>query len=318
MRIASFQAASSKQAMAELRAKLGDDAIILSTRTIGDGHVSVTGAVAEDIGDLANVLDPPETPQDLAWLGALADFHEWPFKARARVEPLLKTIRPATPEAILTAVVQASLEFDDQPLRGPRPLLFSGPPGCGKTITIAKLAAFHILAGRTVDIITLDVDRAGGLDQLTTLLAPLNLKPTPVSAPAELSSAVEACRGDLVLIDSSGVNPFDPTDLGKVSSLVARADAELLLVLPAGLGAADSAEIARNYAALGTTAMVVTKLDIARRLGGILAAAEVGLSLSKAGISPTVGDGLCSLSAGGLARLLLRRYRSAIGEERER
>ncbi|MEM7044333.1 MAG: hypothetical protein AAF543_16105 [Pseudomonadota bacterium] len=301
--------------MIELRASLGDNAVILNTRTLDDGQVSVTGAVAEDPADLANVLDPPETPQNLTWLGALADFHEWPFKARKRIEPLLRNVRPAAPEAILTAVLEASLDFDHHPLEGSRPQLLSGPPGCGKTVTIAKLAAWQTLAGRTVDIITLDVNRAGSLDQLSTLLAPLDLRPIPVSTPAELPSTAKACKGDLIMIDSASVNPFDPADLGQVSTMASRANAELLLVMPAGLCVADSAEIARNYAALGTTAMVATKVDIARRLGGILAAGEVGLRLTKAGISPTVGDGLCSLNAGGLARLLLHRYRNASDEE---
>jgi flagellar biosynthesis protein FlhF len=89
-----------------------------------------------------------------------------------------------------------------------------------------------------------------------------------------------------------------------------------MLVLPAGLGYADSAEIARSYAALGAKTMVVTKLDVARRFGGVLAAAEAGLAFTTAGIGPIIGDGLCTLSADGVARLLLRQYRTSVGEER--
>ena len=315
MRIVSFHAPTSKQAMADLRASLGEEAIILSIRTLDDGQVSVTGAVADDALDLADLLVPPEESRSLNWLGALAGFHEWPFKERERIEPILKDVKPADPEIILKALVRALFQFDSLHVESQRPLILSGPPGSGKTVTIAKLAAARVLAGRTVDIITLDVDRAGGLDQLSALLAPLDLAPISISMPAELPNALGACNGDLVLVDSVGINPFSPADLGAVSTMVAKADAELVLVLPAGQGYADSAEIARNYAALGAKSMVITKLDVARRFGGILAAAGAGLAFTEAGIGPMIGDGLCTLSADGIARLLLRRYRSSIGEE---
>lgn len=316
MRIVSFLASTSKQAMADLRAGLGEDAIILATRTLDDGQVSVTGAVADDALDIADLLVPTEEARDLDWLQALADFHEWPFRERERIEPILQDVRPADPEIILKALVRGLFRFDSLHAEGRRPLILSGPPGGGKTVTIAKLAAARVLAGDTVDILTLDISRAGGLDQLRTLLAPLDLAPIPVSAPAQLPSALGACKADLVLVDSAGINPFDPCDLGAVATMAAKADAELVLVMPAGQGYEDSAEIARSYATLGTKFMVVTKLDVAKRFGGVLAAAEAGLAFTEVGIGPTIGDGLRTLSADGMARLLLRRYRSSIGEDR--
>ena len=318
MRIVSFVASSSKQAMIDLRASLGDDAVILSTQTHQDGKVSVTGAVADDAFDLTDVLVPAEEPRNLDWLNALAAFHEWSIKRRERIEPILENLSPAEPEAILATLVRAFFRFEDSRWPGRKPLLLSGPPGSGKTVTIAKIAATQVLAGHTVDIITLDVGRAGSLDQITTLLEPLGLLPKPVSSSSDLQSAIATCRGDVILLDSVSTNPFNPADLGKLSSLVARAGAELLPVLPAGQGGADTAEMARSYAALGAKAMVVTKLDVARRLGSVLAAAEAGLAFTQAGIGPTIGDGLCTLSADGLARLLLRRYRTSINEETSR
>jgi len=318
MRIVSFLAPSSKQAMTDLRASLGDDAVILSTQTHDDGQVSVTGAVADDVFNLTDVLVPSEEPRSLDWLSALAAFHEWPMKRRERIEPILENLTPAEPETILTTLMQALFRFEGAKRQSRKPLLLSGPPGSGKTVTIAKLAAAQVLAGNTVDIVTLDVGRAGSLDQITTLLDPLDLSPIPVSSLPDLHNVLAACRGDVVLIDSTSTNPFNPADLGEISALAARAGAELLLVLPAGQGYADSAEIARSYAALGAKSMVVTKLDVAKRLGGVLAAAETGLAFTQAGVGPTIGDGLCALSADGVARLLLRRYRNSIREETPR
>jgi flagellar biosynthesis protein FlhF len=79
-----------------------------------------------------------------------------------------------------------------------------------------------------------------------------------------------------------------------------------VLVLDAGTGSADSADMAQTFAALGSRWLFATKLDVARRLGGVLAAADAGLALAEAGIGPTIGRGLGALSPAGLARLLVR------------
>jgi flagellar biosynthesis protein FlhF len=315
MRIVSFLAPNSKRAIADLKSRLGEDAVILSTRTLDDGQVSVTGAIDDAAVDLSDVLVPPQRTTNLEWLQALIDFHEWPFKSGGRIEPVLSELTPAEPELIVKTLIRALFRFDSICHEGRGPLLFSGPPGSGKTATLAKVAATQILAGRDVDVLSLDVSRAGGLNQLSTLLSPLELAPTPVPSLSALPGLIADCKGDVVLIDSTATNPFEPNDLGMVSTLVSRAGVELLLMLPAGLGSADSAEIARSYVALGARMMVVTKLDVARRLGGVLAAAEAGLAFTQAGIGPTIGKGICELGADGLARLLLRRYRASIGLE---
>ena len=304
--------------MIDLRASLGEDAVILSTQTHDDGKVSVTGAVADDVLDLTDVLVPPKEPRNLDWLNGLAAFHEWSIKRREQIEPILKNLSLAEPEAILATLIRAFFRFDDRDWQCGKPFMLSGPPGSGKTVTIAKIAAAQVLAGLRVDIVTLDVGRAGSLDQISTLLEPLGLSPRPVSSPSDLQQVIAACRGDVVLVDSASTNPFNPADLGDLSSLVARSGAELVPVLPAGQGGADAAEMARSYAALGAKGMIVTKLDVAKRLGSVLAAAEAGLAFTEAGIGPTIGDGLCNLSADGFSRLLLRRYRTSINEGESR
>ncbi|MEZ5930548.1 MAG: hypothetical protein R3F54_01065 [Alphaproteobacteria bacterium] len=264
---------------------------------------------------MADVLSPTDEPRSLEWLKALAEFHEWPIKGREKIESLLKNMVPAGPEMVLTTLVQALFRFDAAQFRTNRPIILSGPPGSGKTVTLAKLAAAEVLAGHAVDIITLDVKRAGSLEQVSTLLEPLDLSPIPVARSADLPKIIAACKSDVVLVDTASTNPFNPADLGELSSLTARIGGDLVLVLAAGQAYADSADIARSYSAIGADAMIATKLDVARRFGGVLAAAEAGLAFTQAGIGPTIGDGLCALSAAGMARLLLRRYYSAIGEE---
>jgi len=111
MRIVSFLAPSSKQAMAELKTSLGDDAIIISTRTLDDGQVSVAGAVNEDIFNLADVLVASEQPRSLDWLNALAEFHEWSIKEHKRIEPILESVKPADPQIILMTLIEGIFRF---------------------------------------------------------------------------------------------------------------------------------------------------------------------------------------------------------------
>ena len=65
------------------------------------------------------------------------------------------------------------------------------------------------------------------------------------------------------------------------------------------------ADLARAFAVLGARHLLPTRLDAARRLGGVVsAAAEAGLALTEAGTGPGVADGLSPLSPEWLARRL--------------
>ena len=79
----------------------------------------------------------------------------------------------------------------------------------------------------------------------------------------------------------------------------------MVLVLPAGLDAAEAADLAHAYAAAGASLLVATRLDLARRLGGILAAASARLALTEAGIGPGAADGLLPITPEWLAARLL-------------
>ena len=291
MRLKVFRAAGTREAMARVRAELGDEALILSTRRVADG-VEVTAA-----------LEPAETPPprparapDPARLTALAH-HGVPRALAARLE-----------QGPLVEGLKATLRFAPIPCgTGERPLLITGPPGAGKTLTTARLATRLVLTGTPPLVITADGLRAGATEQLAAFTRLLGLNLLVAGNPVTLARALAHRRdGAPVLIDAPGLDPFDPAQREALSVLAGSTDATVALVLPAGLDPAEAAEIAAGHVELGASLLVATRLDLARRLGAVLAGAQAGLALAEAGVGPGAADGLVPLTPAFLAERLLR------------
>ncbi len=207
-------------------------------------------------------------------------------------------------------MLAAALRFGTLPLgAGAPPLLVTGPPGAGKTLTIARLATRLTLAGFPPLVVTADGRRAGAAEQLAAFTRVLGLPLLVADEPVALSRALARReRGAPALIDSAGLDPFDPherEELAGLAGLAGAAGATLVLVLPAGLDPAESADLAGAFAEAGTTLLVPTRLDLARRLGGILAAAAAGHMLTEAGVGPGAADGLRPLTPAVLAERLM-------------
>jgi len=270
-------------AMALVRSNLGPDALILSTRRVGDG-VEVTAAL-EPAPD-ALPLPEPDRERD-----AVLGWHGVPTRLAGALGP--GRLMDRLPEAFSFAAL---------PLGHSAPLLLAGPPGAGKTLTIAKLATRLVMAGQTPLVVTADGQRAGAPEQLAAYTRLLGLTLVVASAPSPLNRAL-ARRQDRapVLIDTPGLDPFDPAARDELASLAATAGAVTVLVLPAGLDPAEAAELADAFIQAGATLLIATRLDLCRRLGGVLAAASAGLVLTEAGVGPGAADGLRPLTPAFLA-----------------
>jgi flagellar biosynthesis protein FlhF len=88
--------------------------------------------------------------------------------------------------------------------------------------------------------------------------------------------------------------------------LISVGDIEPVLVLPAGSDADEAREITSAFARLGVRWLHVTRLDMARRLGGVLAAGDVtGICLADAANSSKIADGFIPMTAHVLSQLLM-------------
>lgn len=212
------------------------------------------------------------------------------------------------PETALTAAFEHLYSFRPLPQKSSSTaLMVVGPPGAGKTLAIAKLAARSVMNGLRVAVITTDVIRAGGVEQLSAFTNILRVDLQKASSAQSLRQAIEAARhADQILIDTAGYNPFAPDEMRDLARLITAGDIEPVMVLPAGADADESGEMSRVYATLGVRSVLPTRLDIARRLGGLLGAAHHGgLIFADASNTPKVAEGLISLTPRRLAHLLM-------------
>lgn len=324
MRLKSFQAKSMADAMRQVKETLGDDAIIVSTRE-EDGYVRITAAVEQAdaapapeqaprtvIGAKEKPAAKPREPeQETDPVDAITDVllrHRVPASVSDKIITTAMTLRGGTPKSLLTRALDQVMGFDmlETPKKN-RPVILVGPPGAGKTLMTAKLAAKHVLDGKKAAVITTDIARAGGVEQLQAFLDILSLPLHQAEDAKELAAALAQC-GDAahIIIDTGGLNPFDPQEMKTLARLMAVTDMDAALVLPSGTDAEEAAEMAMTFSVLGVKKFIPTRLDFARRLGGILSAADkAGLSLVAASHTSQVANGVIDMDAATLADFLM-------------
>jgi flagellar biosynthesis protein FlhF len=310
MRLRTFNAATLDEAMALVRDELGDDAVIVSTYQSRRGRgAQVTAALDDTPGDadfaaeVAHEEIGVEPDDEIAQVLA---FHRIDGAIRSALARDARACRQDDAALALATAIDAATAFAALPSRSDTPVMFVGPPGAGKTVTVVKLAARAVLAGMQVHILTTDSVRSGAYEQLAALADMMDVPLTATDTPAALAEALAAIDdADLVLIDTPGTNPFSPAEMADLAAFAETANAEQVLVLSAGGDGADQIETAAIFARAGVRLLHATRLDCARRFGGIVAAAIAAhMTIAEASATPFVANGLSPLSAASLARLL--------------
>jgi flagellar biosynthesis protein FlhF len=301
MRLRTFSAPSITEAMRQVREVLGGDAVILSTEQNGKS-VTVTAAIEPtDMPAMPSASDAAPT------LDSALRYHGVP---NALADRLLATAAEleGSPQQVLTAALRARFDFKPLIDRKPgKPLLLAGLPGAGKSATLAKLAARAKVNGWRTTAITCDVSKAGAIEQLATYAKALEIPAYRAKDAATLAKAIARADADgLILVDTLGTNPLKAADMAQLRELAEAAAAEIVLVMAAGGDVSESAELAAGYGQCGAARMIATKADVARRYGGLLAAADAGrLAFSGLGTSPEIASGLAGLRADQLCRLIM-------------
>lgn len=219
---------------------------------------------------------------------------------------LVQTARD--PKKNLARALERVFSFEPPPApEDAQPVLLVGPPGAGKTLMTAKLATKAVMDGLRPAVITTDIQRAGGIEQLAAFLDILELPLHQAEDAKSLKTVLGQQRGaSCVIIDTGGLNPFDAKEMKMLATLMAAGPMDAALVLPAGTDAEESAEMAMTFEILGVKRIIPTRLDFARRIGGILSAADRGgLAFSQASHTPKVADGILDVTPQAMAEILI-------------
>jgi flagellar biosynthesis protein FlhF len=149
-----------------------------------------------------------------------------------------------------------------------------GSTGVGKTTSIAKLAARYVLrhGRRHVALVTTDSYRIGAHEQLITYGRLLGISVQVASDHKELRSILNSLADKrLVLIDTAGMSQRDVRLTEQFATL---ADSGIpirtLLVLSATLHPSVLEETIRAFSSVALEGAILTKLDEAASLGGVL------------------------------------------------
>ncbi|HEY1812731.1 MAG TPA: hypothetical protein VGG74_10325 [Kofleriaceae bacterium] len=301
MKILKFEGSNMREAVAKVKAELGDQAVIVATRQIRRGLLGTAceiSAAIEDgddeparlprgFGALAHAAPPPMGPQpsqnndetervigslrgEIKSLRALVRAQSGDNRATAELRSEVASLRKLFEElkhvpAPAAPSARGTAPMVTSPLTAPstgRCIMLVGPTGVGKTTTIAKLAArAALIENKRVALLTLDNYRVGGVDQIRTFADLIGVPLGVVGSPAELADAIDD-DNDLTLIDTAGRSPRDVAAIAELADGIKRcAPIETHLVVAAGSNATMIESLANRYRALAPSRMLFTKVD---------------------------------------------------------
>lgn len=193
---------------------------------------------------------------------------------------------------------------------GPRRVeVLVGPTGVGKTTALAKLLLNRGMGQQRAGILNLDTKRVTAVEQIRRLAAILHAPLESVYRPSELGAALERLAGcDLILVDTPGTGPRERLGLERLRAFLKDLKPRHIhVVVPASMRLEDQLASVQPWKSAGADRLLVTKLDEATGLGGVVDLAEqAGLPLSWVGTGPRIPDDLVRPTGRLLAGWLLK------------
>jgi flagellar biosynthesis protein FlhF len=307
MHLKRYRGKTLKDALRAVRQDLGPDALVLSTQVVQDrgprgwlgGTVVEVAAAIErperpDVSVLRHTVNDPIDREVEALAARLGASGLEPGIARAVAEshPIDKrrTASAATLHTTLAEQLHALAAPDD----GLAPIeVFVGPPGAGKTTTIAKIAAQQrTRQGRRLGLVAADGYRVGAVEQLRLYAEVIGAPLTVARSVDELEHALAAARRP-ILIDTPGRSPGDDVSREMFRVVGRQPGVRTHLVLPASLPPAHLRRTLERFHEARPSRVVVTKLDEADSLAPLVGVLrEAALPISYVGTGQRVPEDL--------------------------
>jgi flagellar biosynthesis protein FlhF len=319
MHLKRFRSRTVREALALAREELGPQALVLSTALVpaagwrgllGRREVEIAAATDREVS--ASWPARPEARQPEASARPVAD----PLVAklcavgfdRATAEEVVRSggripKGVAAARGAVTSWAEGLCATDTDYARVE---VFVGPPGAGKTTTVAKIAAQErARGGARLSLISADAFRVGAIEQLRLYADIIGVPFSAARTPGELDGAILDSRAP-VLVDTAGRSPRDPAAREIFSILASEPNIRTHLVIPAGSSAKDVDRLLTTHAAARPTRVVLTRVDetySVAQLAGVLKAR--GLAVSYLGTGQRVPEDLLRATPAFLAAALI-------------
>lgn len=309
MNVLRFNGKDNRTALDQVRQQLGPDALILSSRRTAKGvEICATAALpdlsqartATAVPDAQNEIQLAQLKRELAGLretlqSALGD-RRWQDTAGQR--PVAATIsqRLATLgigrvfageladeiprgssldqawQSTLGRLTKRITNLSDAELAGFRVKLVVGTSGVGKTRSSIALLSEALRRHKPEDIAIIACGDPRQNSRLTEKAKALNLRTYAASDRKSLDAAIADCRwAREIIIDTPGLNPAKGSQDPVLSMLrIQKAGMGVFLVLPATGQAEHLHQISEHVVHLPVAGALITKVDEAVSLGGIL------------------------------------------------
>ena len=321
---------SVREALAAARQELGPGALVLSTELVpapgwrgwfGRRVVRLTAAAdrpqttfehAEVVSDVRSKVSADRhttltTAQEgvAARLAAAGLGRAFAEAVAARLtQSECRLASDATLRRAVNAELEAAVPADSPEFA--RYEVFVGPPGVGKTTTIAKIAAQERASrGRALSLVSADAFRAGAIEQLRSYAAVMGVPFRVARTAGELGDVLGATK-QTALVDTAGQSPAD-SSLGEVFDVIAgHRGVRTHLVLAADTSPKAAKRIVSRYAAARPSHAVITKIDEAESLIPLFnVLQDEGLPVSFLANGQRVPDDLRRATPANLAATLL-------------
>lgn len=276
MYLKQYRTQTLQEALARIRQDLGPDAIVLSTRVVeGEGWRGWIGRREIEVTAAANRPPVSETRHE-----RLPERHSGAVDRHAG---LVSRLRAAGFDERFAAEIATAVPTDRR--RGaslvslretlasrlaelaageetPAPVqVFVGPPGVGKTTTIAKIAAqFRARRGQRLRLIAADGFRVGAVEQLRLYADIIDAPFSVTRTRDELLTALSHSRSP-VLVDTAGRSPSDPQARAMWDALAGTKGVQTHLVVAAATGAHELDRIFDRFESARPDRLVLTKVD---------------------------------------------------------
>ncbi len=345
MQLRTFIAKDMREALGQVRAEMGSEAVIIASERAKGGGVMVRAAFDTPVANVDDEIDIAAPAAEMA--AAIANPPDYARNYHAglirRLRSASESAAPAAlgfnrgellallrghraPEGLTHQLAEAAEKSGlsdmtlalasalDRRMRSEpldtdvsQAILLVGPAGAGKTAVAAKIAAHARLSGRTVKLVAADTIGAGAVARLETFGEHLGVATATADSAEAVAAAVARGIEDnvLTIIDTAGFDPRHARARTAYSALARVPHVEPLGIVSATADSEEIAEIAAALVTLGVSRIVATGLDVTRRLGALVAAATHGAALAHVTRSPFIAGGLETLTPLSLSRLLI-------------